>query len=174
MEITTLGNRPETLAQRTRILDFDLGDGNFARVSLKQTDVQPDRLTLSAQAYQVDAQGNILFGPDGRPSRTQDTSHVINITSFIGQDRTHTLDPGWVRVVGDYDGDTFEPTAPRGEENPTDEPDWEENPTGQFYNTDTGIGYRWDDGEALRIARGKAADMQSIVAGSALIAGIEF
>lgn len=174
MNLTTLGNRPDPLAPGVRVVDFDAGDGAFIRVSLKKLEALADRLTISAQAYQVNASGVPLNGPDARPSRTQDTSHVIDITGFYGDDRTHTLDPGWVRVVGTYDEASFEASAPRGTAIPATEPDLETNPTGQFFNTATGKGYRWDEGEALRIARDKASEMKSIIAGSAIIAGIEF
>jgi hypothetical protein len=174
MKRVTLGNRPVAVQPGTRTEDFDTGVGNFVRVSMKKVEAQSDRLTLSAQAYQVNAEGSYVPGPDGRPSRTQDTTHSINITGFYGEDRTHTLDPGWVRVVGDYDEANFESTALRGTAIPVGEPDWATNPTGQFFNTATSKGYRWDEGEALRIARSKAGDMQSIIDGSSIIAGIEF
>lgn len=170
MERATFGNRPAVLPPLTRIEDFLCQDVRV-RVSLMLHKSDTERLVLDAQAFELDAQDQFVVAPDGRPSRTRSTEHTILATS-LGD--THTLHPGWVRIVGDYDQDTFEATAPRGQGKPTDPPDWSTNPKGQFYDEDTGIGYRWDAGEALRIARGKAEELCTIVRNSTHLAGVEF
>lgn len=170
MERATFGNRPATLPPLTKIEDFTC-DEQCIRVSLKLLQSDSDKLVLDAQAFEVDTSGTYLAGPDGRPSRTRGTQHVI-LASSLGD--THTLNPGWVRIVGDYDQSTFEPTAPRGTGKPSAEPDWEANPTGQYYDTATGIGYRWDEGETLRIARSKVDELCGVIRNSAPLAGIEF
>lgn len=173
MERVTLGNRPATLPPRCKIEDF-LHDGKYVRVSLKLREgTVENHFILDAQAFEVDANGLNVVGPDGRPSRTSNSGHTIETTS-IGD--THTLNPGWVRIVGDYDANTFEPTAVRGTGGkPTEEPEISTNPTRQFYDTDSGIGYRWDDeGESLRICKSKVLEMCNIIRNSAPLAGIDF
>lgn len=172
MELTTFPNRPAQLPPRTRLEDFTTDGGVRARVSLRLRESEgSDRLVIDAQAFEVDADGHFVNAPDGRPSRTPGTGHTIAASS-LGD--THTLQPGWVRIVGDYDPHTFESTAPRGEGRPADPPDFDANPTGQYYDTTTGIGYRWDEGEVLRVAKGKVQELERILANSAPIAGIDF
>lgn len=170
MERITLGNRPANLPPMTRIEDFQ-HDGRNVRVSMKLLQSDGEKLIIDAQAFEIDADGAYIAGPDGRPSRTRGLQSVVQASS-LGD--THTLNPGWVRIVGDYDGNTFEPSAPRGEGKPTGEPDWQANPTGQFYDTASGIGYRWDEGETLRIAKARAEELCNIARNSSPLAGVEF
>lgn len=176
MERTTLGNRPATLPPRMKIEDF-AAEGHHVRVSLKLIERQATDLSvlptlmISAQAFEVNADGFNITGPDGRPSRTPETMHSV-IASSLGD--THTLNPGWVRIAGDFDRDTFEQSAVFANGKPTDEPDWEANPTGQHYDTFTGKGYRWVEGETLGVARAKVDEMLNIIRNSAPLAGIDF
>lgn len=172
MQTITLGNRPAALAPRTRIVDFQADSGLRARVSLKLREgVDADKLMIDAQAFEVDANGVNVIAPDGRPSRTPSTEQMV-LASSLGD--THTLNPGWVRIVGDYDETTFDATATRAAGKPTAEPDWQTNPNGQHYDTATGIGYRWSEGETMRIAKGKVDELANIVNNSSAIAAIDF
>lgn len=161
---TTLGNRPAQLAPNTRLQDFSEG-GDFYRVSLRlRQGTKPDVFHLDGQAFAVDASGVNLVGPDGRPSCTDESGQTI-IASSLGD--THTLDPAWVRKVGDYTAADFAVTgqgAPTGTGDAGDE----------YYDTDSGIGYRWDEGEALRLARGKVDELKRRLANFNVIAGISF
>lgn len=176
MDRTTLGNRPATLQPRMKIEDF-IADGHHVRVSLKLVERQATDLSvipslmISAQAFEVNADGYNITGPDGRPSRTPESMHSVIATS-LGD--THTLNPGWVRIVGDYDNETFEQSAVFANGKPAGEPDWETNPTGQHFDTFTGVGYRWAEGETLTVARGKVEEMLNIIRNSAPLAGIDF
>lgn len=177
MQRINLDNRPAVLPPRNRIEDFVTASSVRVRVSLKLIEAGGDKLLIDAQAFEVNADGININAPDGRPSRTPGTQHAVlatSLASVVNPDGTHTLNPGWVRIVGDYDAETFEPTASRSLERPSGEPDWDTNPTGQHYNAATGIGYRWDEGEVLRIARSKVDDLISIISNSAPIAGIDF
>src|SRR5690606_15603155 len=157
MEPTTLGNRPDPLAPLTRLQDFTDGTTRVP-VSLRlRPGSAPDSLFLDAQAFEVDATGAYVPAPDSRPSRTPETSQT-NATSSHGD--THTLNPGWVRKQGTYTADDFTVT---GSGKPTGEGDAGD----EYFDTDTGIGYRWDEGEVMRIARGKADEMLRILANSA-------
>lgn len=167
----TLKNRPATPAPRTRLYDFQ-EDDVLVRVSLRLQEAQESgNLTIDAQAFQVDAEGQYMAAPDGRPSRSPGSKHVLH-TSSLGD--THSLHPGWVRIVGDYDAATFEKTATRSAGRPVEEPDFETNPTGQHFNESTGVGYRWSQGEAYAIALGKAEELLRIVKNSAPLSGLDF
>lgn len=171
MQLANLTSRTPITAPKTRVVFFQ-HDDKYVRVSLKLTEAGPDKMMLDAQAYEVDANDVLVDGPDARPSRTGSSQSMV-IPSSLGD--THTLHPGWVRIVGDYNAETFDPTAPQTEGKPSGEPDWETNLNGQHYDTLTGIGYRWDkDGEVIRIARGKAEELLNIVRNSNPIAGIDF
>lgn len=169
MKSVTLGNRPVTLAPRTKIEDFE-DDGKYVRVSLKLRETTTDNIEIDAQAFEVDANGFFVAAPDGRPSRTRGTVHLVNASS-LGD--THTLKPGWVRIVGDYNRETFEKSAVFAPGKPTQKPD-DTNPTRQHYDTDTGIGYKWSRGETNGIARAKAKEMIELGNNSAPIAGMDF
>lgn len=171
MKAVTLGNRPTTLAPRVRIEDYE-EDGKFFRVSLVLRESRnDDNVEIDTQAFEVDADGRFVTGPDGRPSRTSGNSNVV-AASGLGD--THTLKPGWVRIVGDYNQENFEPTATFGPGKPTAKPNFETNPTGQHYDTETGIGYRWERGLIQDLARERVKDMNRIRANSAPLAGIDF
>lgn len=172
MKVVQLKNRPAKLPPRTRIVDFEV-DGRFARVSLRLLEGADNNVRLDAQAFEVDAKGRFVTSPDGRPSRTPGTTHVV-VASGLGN--THTLLPGWVRVVGDYDATTFEKTAPRGTGKPPADtpPDRAVNPTGQYYDEAEGVGYRWDEGVAMTVAKGKVDELVAIARNSAPLSGIDF
>lgn len=161
MDRTTLGNRPVQMPPTSRIEDFTDGT-NRVRVSLKLLQASPDVVLISAQAFEVDANGFNLPGPDGRPSRTPDTTTTI-IASSLGH--THTLQPGWVLKLGTYTQADFTVIGkPEGEGAVGDE----------YFDQATQRGYRWDEGETLRIARDKAEEMVRILANSPALAGISF
>lgn len=172
MERKTYANRPAKLAARVRIEDFLSDKATPTRVSLKLRESESsDRLILDAQAFQVTDTGRFVAGPDGRPSRTPGTAQTI-ATSGLGD--THTLHPGWVRIVGDYNESTFEKSATFGPGRPIDPPNFATNPTGQHYDTDTGIGYRYEEGLVLKIARDKVEELDRVLANSAPLSGIDF
>lgn len=171
MQEVTLGNRPTAMAPMTKIVDFQVETG-YVRVCLKLSQPDPINLVISAQAFEVDDQGVNLVAPDGRPSRTGDTSHTL-IASSLGD--THTLKPGWVKIMTTYIEADFDASVPRGEINPTLEPDWSNNPEGKFFNTATQTAWRWEStGEIMRIANGKVEEMMTIIRNSAPLSGLDF
>ena len=171
MQEVVLGNRPVQQAPMSKLLDFE-HEGKHIRVSIKLSQADPVNLVINAQAFEVDANGVNITAPDGRPSRTGDTGHSV-IMSALGD--THTLKPGWTRIVGQYDQESFEASAPRGTEKPVAEPDWATNPTGQFYNTATDQAWKWDsEGEVFRLAKAKVEEMMNIIRNSAPLAGLDF
>ncbi len=138
-----------------RATHYALADGLFCRIVLIPQESKPDRFVIEAQAFEIDADGTLIAGPDGIASRTPGTSHTI-ARSALGD--TCTIQPGWVRVVGDYDagtvGDDFDlvTVVPA-----------EKNTAGKVYNTVTGIAYRWDEGCLERIRQGKAKELQDLL-----------
>lgn len=98
MERVTLPGLPAKRAADYQLDGFD--PPRYARVIYTPQESKPDRKMIEAQAFEVDANGNFVANVvNGMPSRTAGTIHVISI-SGIGD--THTLQPGWVRVVGTY------------------------------------------------------------------------
>lgn len=163
MERTTLKNRPVALAPMTRLEDFTDGKG-FVRVSLTLRQGDAEQLTIDAQGFEVDGKGANVIAPDGRPSRTPGTQHTV-MASALGD--THTLNPDWVRIVGTYTAADFTATGTGKPSKPGTDGD-------EYFDTASEIGYRWDEGEVLRIARGKADEMGRIRSNSRQIAGLAF
>lgn len=69
-----------------------------------------------------------------------------------------------MRKVGTYTAQDFELQAQPESPEAGDE----------YFDPATDTAYRWDEGETLRIARGKADEMLRIRANSAPLAGISF
>lgn len=91
MNKITLANTPP------RGQDYEL-NGKFARVIYVPKETNSDRVTVNMQAFEIDANGAFVSGPNGAPSRTHATDHTIT-TSNLGD--THTLKPAWVREQRD-------------------------------------------------------------------------
>lgn len=147
---------------------YRLGNGKYARVILEVQQRKNDRVEIEAQAFEIDADGTLLSAPSGAASRTSGTTHVIATSGIAGG--THTLKPGWVRIVGDYNEDTFNADAPRVTEKPTEAGEF----NAQAYDTTTGIGYRYDMGELERIRQGKCDEMLAIINQSSQLADLDF
>lgn len=151
-----------------KAVQYRLGDGKFARVVLEVQQRKTDRVEVEAQAFEIDADGNLLSAPNGAASRTPGTSHVIATSGVAGG--THTMKPGWVRVVGDYDADTFAADAERVTGKPTADAPVDT----QVFDTVEGVGYRFDMGEIERIRQGKCDELRNIINQSAALADLDF
>lgn len=138
-----------------RATHYALGDGRCARVVVTPVETRPDRFVVEAQAFEIDTAGVLLPGPDGIASRTPGTMHSINRTE-LGD--TATVQPGWVRMVGDYNDDTLPEEYERSAVALVGN-----NASGLYYNTVTGTAYRWDIGCLEQIRLGKAAELLSIL-----------
>ena len=160
MNLITLPNRPAILAPRTEILDFEADDRYF-RVSMKLIDATAGIISIDTQAFEVDENGFNVIAPDGRPSRTAASVKTVIASSL---NDTHTMNPGWVRIVGAYIADDFVNLAVPL--NPTIGDKW--------FNVAKQTGYEYVEGEKLRIAKGAVEDMLAIIANSDAIAGIGF
>lgn len=153
-----------------KAVDYQLGDINgprFCRVVLEVQRRQSDRVEVEAQAFEIDADKRLVVAPSGASSRTPGTTHVIEISGIAGG--THVLKPGWVRVVGDYTEDTIDPSIPHVTAKPTEPA----NIGAQFYDTTTGIQYRYDQGMLETIRQGKCEEMAAILAQSDALAALD-
>lgn len=146
-----------------RAADYDLGDGKFARVIYMPQESKPDRKMIEVQAFQIDAKGRFVSQPNGAPSRTPGTVHVISTT---GVGDTHTLLPGWTRVVGDYNESNLPPNAKVMDALPNTA-----NVNDQVYVDPTL--YRWDEGMVESIMRGKAKELGDLLRNSMALADFE-
>lgn len=160
MNTIELPNRPSIVAPRTEILDFE-SNGKYFRVSMKLVDADGGVISIDVQAFEVDSSGVNKLGPDGRPSRTTASVKTVMASSL---NDTHTMNPGWVRIVGNYVAVDFENFA-----QPTD-PEIGD----KWFNLATQTGYEYVEGEKFRIAKGAVNDMLAIIANSDAIAGIGF
>lgn len=146
-----------------RAADYDIGNGNYARVIYTPQESKPDRKQIEAQAFQIDANGNFVPADTGVPSRTAGTVHVISVTG-IGD--THTLTPGWVRVVGDYNADSLPEGTTIVEILPATADVGD-----TAYMGDTM--YRWDEGMLETILKGKAQELADLIRNSTALNDFE-
>jgi hypothetical protein len=143
-----------------RAADYQL-DGfddqpRYARVIYVPQETKPDRAMVEVQAFEIDADGRFMCAPNGAPSRTNGSIHVISMT---GMGDTHTLVPGFVRVVGDYNADNL----PEGAALATELP--ESGEPGDMVYIDPTL-YRWDIGALETIMQGKANDLAGLLRNS--------
>lgn len=106
MEKTSLPGLPVRRAADYILDGFD--PPRHARVIYVPQETKPHYTTIEVQAFEVDAAGAFCSAPNGSPSCTAATPHQIML-SGVGD--THTLVPGWVRVVGTFDIDTIPEVA---------------------------------------------------------------
>ncbi|MEF2154646.1 hypothetical protein V3390_00090 [Luteimonas sp. FXH3W] len=158
MQATELPNRPATIPTNCTIMDFEDG-GKYFRVSMKLVDASSGSISIDAQCFEVDANGNFMTAPDGRPSRTAGSVKTV-MASSLGD--THTLNPGWVRKVGTYQEADFENAAPTTPPAIGD----------TYFDTAKQTAFEYVEGEKMRIAKGAVDDMMAIIANSSAIAGI--
>lgn len=147
--------------------DYALGGNKYCRVVLSVVAKRSDEIEIEAQGFQVDGNGALLTAPSGAASRTPGTRHTIAVSGVAAG--THTIKPGWVRIVGDYNAETFNPDAERVTAKPTGEAVIDT----MVYDTVAGVGYRYDMGELERMRQGKCDEMLAILNQSDALAGIE-
>lgn len=166
-----------------RAADFKLNAHNgvpfepprYARVVYIPQESLPDRVVIEAQAFEVDAQGNLRSNPKtGAASRTSGTRHTISL-SGVGD--THTVQPGWTRVVGNYSevADQSMGMLPVPEDAIRIEAGASLPPTGtdgaQAWKD--GTLYRWSRGMVEDVMYGKAADLAGLLFNSNAVADFE-
>lgn len=163
MEKVTLPGLPDR-----RAADYQLDGFNpprYARVVYVPQESKPDRKQIEAQAFEVDSEGRLVPAANGSPSRTPGTIHLI-AASGIGD--THTLQPGWVRVVGDYS-----PTPAEGQDSlPQGAVEALSLPLtgteGEMVYVSPVL-YRWDAGMLESIMRAKASELAGLLRNAAAL-----
>ena len=161
MERVNLPNLPASRAADYRLDDFN--PPRFARVIYTPQESKPDRKMIEVQAFEVDAAGVFVPAPNGMPSRTSGSVHVISV-SGIGD--THTLQPGWVRVVGDYNIDTMPENAVAALALPIS------GSVGDLVYVEPTL-YRWSEGMLEDIMKGKASELAGLLRNSLALGDFE-
>lgn len=154
--------------ESSKAVQYELGNGLYGRVILEIQIRRNDRVEVEAQAFQIDSAGNFMMAPSGAASRTPGTTHVIHTSGVAGG--THTLKPGWVRVVGDYTNETVPEEVPRVQSKPTTAGDIDD----RAYDEVTGILYRFDMGEIERVRQAKCDELLAIINQSQAFAELDF
>lgn len=168
MERITLPNTPAGLSPMDAALDYSFSNGRFARVILEMSEGEMDHFKIKAQAYELDAQGNMVQAPKGYPSRTRQTNHTV-ARSSLGD--TATLAPGWVRVPPAA-GTTIDATnVPEGTQFADTLPATGE--LGDMVFIDSTL-YRWEKGVARQIAEAKVEELQTVLQNSAPLSNLGF
>lgn len=172
MNEVTLPNMPAQRAQDFELTEFD--PPRFARVIYSREESKADRAVISVQAFEVDVEGRFVASSaiNGAPSRTPATTQTI-VKTGIGD--THTLRPGFVRVVGSY-SDDLEAAIPGQQPLPTGTVTSDQLPESAVEGAQYWVNqtlYRWDAGELARIMRGKAEELSGILRNSDEFAELE-
>lgn len=162
-----LPNKPADLPRTTDIRDFEIAEGKFARVILElDVGLRDGHFVMKAQAYEMNADGTFVMAPNGYPSRSNSTDHVVN-ASALGD--TVLLADAWCRFTGicrpDEEGLSVVDAKP-------DEP-------GQHYGAKVWDSARqhawvWTEGLATSTARAKLQDLENVLATSNVRSGIAF
>jgi hypothetical protein len=159
-KVTTIPGLPAKRAAHYRLDDHNgipFDPPRFARVIYIPQESKPDRAVIEAQAFEIDANGVLVANPaTGAASRTPGTLHTI---SMSGVGDTHTLNPGWIRVVGTHNPGQPN-TLPEGTDIVTALP-----PTGTEGQTVFFVDhlYRWDIGMVELVMRGKAQELGGLL-----------
>lgn len=147
---------------------YDLGGGLYARVVIEVQNRRNDRVEIEAQAFEVNANGKLMEGPQGIASRTSGTPHTIELSGVAAG--THSLKPGWVRVIGTYDEATLPPEVTRVTGKPT-----VDGTIGELvYDTTKGVQYRYVAGELEDLRQLKCAELLAVITQSNSIADLDF
>lgn len=168
MKKIQLPNYPQSLPSHIDVRDFDLEDGRYVRVFMElDTEVKVGHFHLSAQAYEMTADGNFVTAPNGYPSRTERTTHTV-IASALGD--TAQLDDDWVRHDGQVSPETVIELQ-HVDQRPTE-------PASEYgvlvWDTTHNHAWRWAEGFADGTARAKVQDMLAILASSTVRSGLGF
>lgn len=169
MKPCTLPQFPTNLPDDVEVRDFDLENGQYARVIMeirREVHNGAEHFVLAAQAYEMDAAGNFKAAPLGYPSRSKSSEHTV-MSSAMGS--TINMDDSWAFVPGNFDPN-----------NPGDVPVLDsvpEEPGDKYGNKVyvTGLGlHKWTEGFADTVARTKAEDLQNVLKTSDLRSGFAF
>jgi hypothetical protein len=169
MERIELPNRPATMPENSALFEFE-HEGVLARVILgMKADMVDGHIVMSAQAFEMSADGQFMPAPNGYPSRTASTTHTINTSGLIA--KTATLAPAWIKDVGHAGNEVNLENLPEGAI-AADELPAAGQPGDRVY-VDPFL-YVWDEGIAISTAKEKVKELCAIVTASAPLSGRAF
>lgn len=162
-----LPNKPAKRASDYQLDGFE--PPRFARVVYSPIESLPHSKVIEAQAFEVDAGGNLVAAPNGASSRTPGSRHSL-MTTGIGD--THTLVPGWIRVPGNFKlvAEVGQLGVPPGTR-PLDALP-AEGTVGENVWVQDKL-YRWDEGMLEGILRAKADELAGILRNSSALTSFE-
>lgn len=171
MKKIELATYPTQLPNNVEVRDYDMEDGTYFRVIMEvDPNTKLDHLHMTAQAFEMNADGSFKQAPNGYPSRTRSSTHTVLADSL---NDTIFMDDAWVRHVVAA-GSTLDPVAlnlPTVTARPT-EPGTE---YGQLvWDSSAMHAWRWQEGYADGVARAKLQDIQRIMRASNVLSGFGF
>ena len=168
-----LPGHPTNLPENVEVRDFHEQDSDtYMRVVMEiDLSVKADHFHMTAQAWEMNADGTFKQAPNGYASRSNTTTHTVHQDS-IGD--TIEMDDAWVRHTGAVTPEALQ-SIPSFEGRPNWKGDkygdlvWD--PTAQ---SGAGQAWRWQEGFADGTARAKVENLQRVLGTSDLRSGFAF
>lgn len=144
------------------------GKDRYARViyTVKSNDGQT--MMVEHQAFEVDAKGNFVAGPDGKPSRTPSHMTEVHLSGTLGDKPTVSLKAGWVFYPDPKpvpSQDALPPGYTQGSGNPVDPPA-DPDATPYYFDIISLQAWRWHPGAIEGPIADRAVELDTIVASS--------
>ena len=161
--IDTLPGRPD------KAVDYDLGDGKYARVVYNVISNNGQTMLFELQAFEVDAEGRLVSAPSGAASRTPSQTVEVHLSGCTGKLPTMTLKPGWVYVPDNpqspgmqmIDCNLDGAGAPTAEGKEGD----------AYWDTVGRVMWQWHPGAVAGPMRDKATELKTIIDNSQALTG---
>ena len=164
---------PTGLPENIEVRDFHEQDsGVYVRVVMEiDLAVKAAHFHMTAQAWEMSADGSFKQAPLGYASRSNSTTHTVH-QDTIGD--TIEMDDAWVRHTGEVTAEMLN-TMPRFD----GRPNWRGEKYGDLVWDPTAQGgagqaWRWQEGFADGTARAKATDLLRVLATSEMRSGFAF
>lgn len=171
MKIVQLATYPASLPSHVEVRDVDMEDGTFFRVVMElDTAVKIGHLQISAQAFEMNADGTFKQAPNGYPSRSGGSIHTIPADAL---NDTVCMDDDWVRHTP-VSAETLDPVA-LGLDVVEGRPTVSGTEYGQLvWDSARQHAWRWAEGFADSTARAKLQDVARVVRSSNVLSGFGF
>jgi hypothetical protein len=172
MKQIQLPSFPTDLPSTIEVRDFISDDRTYYRVVMElEATVRNDHFHMTAQCFEMNADGTFVQAPNGYPSRSNSTTHTVH-KDDLGD--TVEVDDDWCRHTGEVTPEMLL-ELPRSAGRPTD--------TGSSYGdlmwdesaqAGAGQAWVWREGFADSTARAKIENMQAILRTSSVRSGFAF
>lgn len=165
--VTNIPNRPVGKP----VFDFDIGNGDYARVVLSTVSNNGQNLVLSGWAYVIDANGvPVLDAATAAPTATADGTNTVVLSGVLAG--THTLYDGWCKYMPPagttIDANTLPAGWTSGSGAPTGTPSYG---TG-YYDTAADQPWMYTEGMLHAIGRGYADQLAAQIDTAAKLAAL--